>query len=202
MNRTIVWFRRDLRVSDHAPLYRAASRGAVIPVFILDRSLLYHPETAVARVAFMLDCLHSLDQDLRQLGGRLIVRFGDPVEVLPQLIRETQADGIYAYIDYERIYGRVRDARLNRVLAEQQLKIRWFEPAAGTADLMPYSDYRQFWLSEMKLPLIPTPGRVEVPSGVSSEPIPDLAALGLIADGKPIPPAGHAAARQLLDNFF
>jgi len=135
MNRTIVWFRRDLRIADHAPLYRAVSRGAVIPVFVFDRALLHHPETSSARVAFMLASLNSLDQELRQRGGRLILRFGDPIEVLPQLIRETQADGIYASLDYERIYGRVRDARLNRVLAEQDLKIRWFEPIAGLNDL-------------------------------------------------------------------
>jgi deoxyribodipyrimidine photolyase len=38
MNRTIVWFRRDLRIADHAPLYRAALRGEVIPVFVFDRA--------------------------------------------------------------------------------------------------------------------------------------------------------------------
>ena len=100
MKRTIVWFRRDLRISDHEPLYRAAGRGEVIPVFIFDRALLYHPETAVSRVAFMIDALHSLDQDLRNCGGRLIIRSGDPAEVLPKLVEETQSEGIYAYIDY------------------------------------------------------------------------------------------------------
>ncbi|MCU0526527.1 MAG: deoxyribodipyrimidine photo-lyase [Elainella sp. Prado103] len=202
MNRTIVWFRRDLRVSDHAPLYRAAMRGAVIPVFVLDRALLHHPETAVARVSFMLECLRSLDQDLRDRGGRLIIRYGDPVELLPDLVRETQADGIYAYIDYERIYGRVRDARLNRCLAEQGLRIRWFEPTAGTDQLMFYPRYRNFWWSEMGAPLTPAPSRIEVPDAVVSEPIPPLAELGLIADQKPIPPAGSAAARHLLTDFL
>lgn len=202
MNRTIVWFRRDLRVSDHAPLYRAAMRGAVIPVFVLDRALLNHPETASARVAFMLDCLHALDQDLRERGGRLIVRYGDPVEVLPQLVRETEAEGIYAYVDYERIYGRVRDARLNRALAEQQMKIRWFEPTAGTAELMFYPRYRSFWYGEMRQELVPSPSQVLVPPEIVSEPIPALAELGLISDGKPIPPAGTAAARQFLADFL
>lgn len=45
MNRTLVWFRRDLRLADHAPLQRAAARGLVIPLFIFDRALLHHPET-------------------------------------------------------------------------------------------------------------------------------------------------------------
>ncbi len=202
MNRTIVWFRRDLRISDHAPLYRAALRGAVIPVFVLDRALLHHPETAPARVAFMLACLQALDQELRSRGGCLIIRYGDPVTVLPQLVQETQAEGIYAYIDYERIYGRVRDARLNQALADRQMKIRWFEPTAGTANLMSYPQYRRFWYAEMQAELTPTPSRVEVPPEIESEAIPTLAELGLISDAKPIPTAGTAAARQFLTDFL
>lgn len=202
MNRTIVWFRRDLRISDHAPLYRAAIRGAVIPVFVLDRALLHHPETAPARVAFMLDCLRALDQDLRDRGSRLIVRSGDPVEVLPELVRTTEAEGIYAYIDYERIYGRVRDARLNRTLAEQQMKIRWFEPTAGTDELMAYPCYRALWFDQMQTELTPTPSRIAVPPDVTSDSIPTLSELGLIADRKPLPPAGTAAARQFLADFL
>lgn len=202
MSRTIVWFRRDLRVSDHAPLYRAVLRGSVIPVFVFDRALLHHPETAPARVAFMLDCLHHLDQDLRQRGGRLILRYGDPVEVLPQLVRETQADGIYAYVDYERIYGRVRDARLNQELTQQGMKIRWFEAIASTPDLIPYPEYRDLWFKDMREDLVPTPSQISVPLEVKSEPLPDLLQLGLIADTKVIPTGGTQAARLLLDEFF
>ena len=201
-NCTIVWFRRDLRLSDHAPLERAARRGTVIPVFVFDRALLHHPETAPARVAFMLACLRSLDADLRDRGGRLIVRFGNPVEVLPQLIRETQADGIYAHVDFERIYGRVRDARLNRALAEQNLKIRWFEPSGTTAELVITGQYRQLWYDEMSKAVVPTPTRVEVPPNLPGELLPTLADLGLVDDGKPIPPAGTQAAYRLLDRFL
>lgn len=200
-NRTLVWFRRDLRVHDHEPLYRAARRGAVIPVFIFDKALLLHPETASARVAFMLDCLYHLDMDLRQLGGRLIVRSGDPVDVLPRLVKETQAEGIYSHIDCERIYGRVRDARLNQALADQQMKIRWFEPAASSGELMAYPRYRQWWHREMAA-VIPTPVRVEVPAEVPSDPLPQLQSLGHRPDQKPIPEGGTKAARQLLQKFF
>ncbi|PSB34322.1 cryptochrome/photolyase family protein [Stenomitos frigidus] len=202
MNRTIVWFRRDLRIADHAPLYRAALRGEVIPVFVFDRALLHHPETGSARVAFMLECLRSLDQDLRDRGGRLILRSGDPVNVLPQLIRETQADGIYAHIDFERIYGRVRDARLNHALAQENLKIRWFEPLATTPDLIPYPDYRDLWFDDMNADMVPIPAHVHVPTDVTSEPLPTLADVGHLPDSKPLPPAGTQAARTLLQNFL
>lgn len=202
MPRTIVWFRRDLRIADHAPLHRAAQRGEVLPVFVFDRALLHHPETGSARVAFLLESLRSLDQDLQQRGGRLIVRSGDPVQVLPELIRETQAEGIYAHIDFERIYGRVRDARLNRSLAQQHLKIRWFEPLATTSELIAYPHYRDLWYADMEAEQVPTPHRICVPPDIPSDPLPTLANLGHIPDGKPIPPASTAAARQLLQEFL
>ncbi|MGD1951053.1 MAG: FAD-binding domain-containing protein [Leptolyngbyaceae cyanobacterium] len=202
MSRTLVWFRRDLRIYDHEPLYRAARRGALIPVFVFDRALLHHPETGSARVAFMVDCLRHLDEDLRRLGGRLIVRSGDPVKILPQIIEETQAEGIYSYTDCERIYGRVRDARLNQVLADRQMKIRWFEPPASRNDLMAYPKYRQWWYQEMAIPVVPAPSRVEVPKEVGSDQLPDLAQLGHQSDGKPLPTGSTRAARQLLQQFL
>ncbi|MGG6237379.1 FAD-binding domain-containing protein [Nodosilinea sp. AN01ver1] len=202
MNTTIVWFRRDLRVSDHEPLLRAARRGLVVPVFVFDRALLHHPETGSARVAFMLAALNALNADLKALGGRLILRAGDPVEVLPELVKETGADGIYAHTDVERIYGRVRDARLNRALAQQSLKIRWFEPAASVAELVPYPEYRETWYREMGQPLVPTPTQVSVPPELPTDSLPNLAALGHQADAKPLPPASTAAARALLRDFL
>ncbi|MBE7383026.1 MAG: deoxyribodipyrimidine photo-lyase [Leptolyngbya sp. SIO1E4] len=202
MNRTVVWFRRDLRIFDHEPLFRAARRGAVIPVFVFDKALLHHPETGAARVAFMLDCLASLDADLQRQGGRLILRSGDPVMVLPDLVQATQAEGIYAYTDCERIYGRVRDAQLNQALAERSMKIRWFEPAASIPELIPYPQYRRRWFRDMAAPLVPAPTQITVPAEVASDPLPTLVALRHRADGKPIPQGGTAAARQLLADFL
>lgn len=202
MNKTIVWFRRDLRVSDHEPLERAARRGAVIPVFVFDRALLHHPETGAARVDFLLSALQALEADLKALGGRLILRFGNPVEVLTHLVQTTQADGIYAHTDCERIYGRVRDARLNQAMAAEAMQIRWFEPPASVDQLVSYPQYRELWYQHMGQPVVPTPAQVLVPPEVKSDPWPDLGGLGHQADDKPIPAASTAAARALLQDFL
>jgi deoxyribodipyrimidine photo-lyase len=202
MHRTIVWFRRDLRVFDHPPLARAARRGLVIPVFVFDRALLHHPETGPARVEFLLGALAALDADLRQLGGRLILRSGDPVQVLPELVRQSQAEGIYAHTDCERIYGRVRDARLNQALATAGMKIRWFDPPGSLPELLPYPAYRRRWYEQMGEALAPCPPQVAVPPEVIGEPLPGLAQLGHQADGKPIPAASTAAAQALLQDFL
>lgn len=202
MNCTVVWFRRDLRICDHEPLLRAAKRGLVVPVFVFDRALLHHPETGSARVAFMLDCLAALDADLRAKGGRLILRSGNPVMVLPQLVRTTQAEGIYAYTDCERIYGRVRDAGLNQALTQRGMKIRWFDPPASVPELIPYPQYRLRWFRDMASPLVPEPQKISVPVEIVSEPLPTLSTLAHTPDSKHVPKGGTAAARQLLTDFL
>ncbi len=150
----------------------------------------------------MLDCLKSLDQDLRSRGGRLILRAGDPVTVLPQLVKATDADGIYSYTDVERIYGRVRDANLNRAIAQENIKIRWFEPPGTTAELIDYPDYRQQWYRDMRSPLIPTPQHINVPPDIPSDSLPTLQEVGHHSTSSFIPPGGTTEAKKLIDAFF
>jgi deoxyribodipyrimidine photo-lyase len=199
---TLLWFRRDLRLRDHPALVRAAQRGSVIPVFILDPSLLHHPETGSARVSFMLECLRSLDQELRQRGGYLILRYGQPEQVLPELVRQTGADGVYALEDIERVYGRVRDYRINQVFEREQLRIRWFDCPGLIKDLIEYPSYRDLWFQGMRAPILPIPKEISTPSAIHTEPIPTLKDLGLASDGKPIPEGGSAAAHRLLEHFL
>jgi len=201
---TVVWFRRDLRLSDHTALSQASRRGAVLPVFVLDRDLLFHPETAVARVAFMLESLKALDGELRQRGGRLLIRSGDPAEVLQQLVRASGAGGVIAHTDSERLVGRVRDARVSRALAAQRIPLHWVEPAGATGELMPYSRWSRQWHQAMTSPALPAPERLVVPApseALADLPVPSLEALGLRPDTKPIPTGGSAAALQRLEQF-
>ncbi len=202
MSPTIVWFRQDLRIYDHEPLQRAARRGQVIPIYIFEKLLLHHPEACAAQIAFILACLKSLDLDLQKIGGRLILRKGNPVEILPRLVVETQAEGIYAYTDCDRIFCRIRDAQLNQVLAARQMKIRWFEPPASIDELIAYPKYRDRWFADMLAPMAPMPQSLSVPPEISSEALPTLAALGHFADAKIIPEGGTQPARLLLHEFF
>ena len=89
----IVWFRRDLRLSDHPALWAAMSSGRpVLPVFICDR--LVEQLGAAPKWRLGLGAEH-LSGSLKDIGSRLILRKGDPAEVLRALIEETGADTVY-----------------------------------------------------------------------------------------------------------
>ena len=73
MKTAIWWIRRDLRLSDNQALTEALSQAdTVVPVFFLDPKLLASEYTGQARLAFLLDGLRELDNNLKRRGIQLI----------------------------------------------------------------------------------------------------------------------------------
>ena len=85
----IVWFKRDLRITDHAPLAEAAERGAVCPLYIIEPNMWSQPDASRRHYDFLLESLTELDAALTASGQALIIRVGDAVEVLANLKAET-----------------------------------------------------------------------------------------------------------------
>ncbi|MDP1807163.1 MAG: deoxyribodipyrimidine photo-lyase, partial [Acidimicrobiales bacterium] len=106
----VLWFRRDLRLGDHLALTEAAGAGPVVPLFVLDPALL--GPAGAPRTAFLLRCLRALAE---AMGGRLVVRTGDPVDVVPAVAAEAGAESVLVSADFGP-YGRRRDHDVARAL--------------------------------------------------------------------------------------
>ena len=111
-NKSLVWFRRDLRAFDHAALHLAlTSSNQVHCVFIFDTEILAPLPRADRRVEFIHACLHELDAALRALGGYLIVRHGVAADEIARLAAELEVDAVFVNNDYE-AQAIARDARV------------------------------------------------------------------------------------------
>ena len=64
----IVWFKRDLRVHDHAPLAEAAGRGPVLPLYVLEPGFWCQPDASGRHLAFLHESLVELRQELAGAG--------------------------------------------------------------------------------------------------------------------------------------
>lgn len=83
----LLWFRRDLRISDHPALAQAAGLGPVLPVFIADPAEWRQADMSARHWAFAADCLRDLKEELAVLGLPLALRRGAAPEVLASLVR-------------------------------------------------------------------------------------------------------------------
>ena len=101
-----------MRLKDNQALAEALLQTEiVVPVFILDPKLLPSEYTGQTRLGSLFDGLRELDQSLRQRSAKRILRRGDPLEVLTHLVKETNAEGIFAEEDYSP-YARQRDGQV------------------------------------------------------------------------------------------
>lgn len=112
----IVWFRRDLRLSDLPTLLAAAdSTESALAVFVLDDALA-RPSGA-PRLAFLMECLRALNADL---DGRLLVTRGDPTRVIPEIATTIGADSVHVSEDFGP-YGAARDIAVEEALGSVPL---------------------------------------------------------------------------------
>jgi deoxyribodipyrimidine photo-lyase len=83
-DRGLVWFQRDLRLTDQAALHQALRQcRQVFCVFVFDTAILEPLPRNDRRVVFIHDCVMSLDARLSRVGSKLIVLHGKPQIVIP-----------------------------------------------------------------------------------------------------------------------
>jgi deoxyribodipyrimidine photo-lyase len=142
--RSIMWFRRDLRINDHPALLAAIeSSDEVIPLFILDKAQI--KEAGAKLLAYMGQSLKSLDESL---GNNLHIIEGDQVEVLTALISKYGVQEVYISAEYER-YGAERDARVEAAGIKLVRTGSPYAVAPGRvlkpSDATPYKVYTPFY---------------------------------------------------------
>ncbi len=167
----IVWYRRDLRVHDHPALAAAArEHDRVIPVFVRDPRFARGRYRSERRTGYMCSALHALDERLAQIGGRLLVREGDPTQVIPQLAEETRADAVLFTADVSP-YARRRDQQVVDALGARARPMPGNYIAAidriTTRNGDPYSVFSPFfgaWQQAPRRPIDATPRALRTPT--------------------------------------
>jgi len=167
----IVWFRRDLRLADHAALAAAAATGRqVLPVFIHDETVAALGAAAKWRLGAGLEAFAAV---LSAAGSRLVLRRGQALEVLRALIAESGAGAVH----WQRVYdpaGIARDRSVKAALKADGVAVEshpgavLFEPwTVETGQGGPYSVYSPFWKAVRGRDpggLLPAPGRLAASS--------------------------------------
>jgi deoxyribodipyrimidine photo-lyase len=197
----VLWFRRDLRLSDNPALLQACADGGVLPLFVLDPAL-WGP-AGPSRRAYLAASLRALDASLRRRGARLSVVRGDPVRRVVQAAREVGAERVHLAADYGP-YGVRRDTAVELALGEHGIELaRTGSPYAvapgrvTTHDGAPYqvfTPYHRAWAEHgWRAPVGPPTSGVEwIELGEGTVDIPDPA----LPDGLTLPEAGEAAAHR------
>ena len=222
----ILWFRRDIRLTDHPALVAAAAaakeRGApLLPIFIWEPGLIAGPRASANRTWFLRESLLELGASLRAIGSDLVELQGPAASSLPRLIGELRAAGSTGEIDLfmtrdHTPFARKRDRAVADLLAPLDVQVHAkrglvvVEPeellTGGGTPYGVYTPYFRRWLEHVdasaplpapkKLPPLPTP----TPASTVDQALLDAHAAPT-AQIEELPKPGERAARAHADTW-
>ncbi|WP_327287000.1 cryptochrome/photolyase family protein [Streptomyces sp. NBC_01198] len=205
MRRAVVLFTGDLRLHDHPPLRAAlAAADEVVPLFVLDPAVARAGFDAPGRRAFLADCLADLDAGLRDRGGRLVVRAGDPAAEVCAVAAECDATEVHVAAA-DSGFGQRREDRLRAALTAAGRRLHVHDtvvtavpPGAltpqGSDHFAVFTPYFRHWSQQRLRDTLPAPRAVRVPEPVRSADLP--------ARGAGPAAGGEGAARRRLSAWL
>ena len=203
----VVWFKRDLRVHDHAALADACAAaredgGRVLLLYLLEPALWREPDMAGRHYDFLRECLSDLRAAACAVGGRLVVRVGEAVETFEAL---REAHGGLTLWSHQETWNAWTYERDKAVLAwARGHGIAWHEPRQfGVIRRLPTRDgWAKRWDAFMAQKQRPAPALPPGPAARSDR-LPSPAKLGLAPDPCPLRQAGgRDAGLEWLASFL
>ena len=198
----LVWFKRDLRVRDHAPLAEAMQFEHALGLVVIEPQWLSSPECDPRHVGFLLDCVTELQRSLAALGLPLLVRTGAMPQVLQSLRREFLFTHLFSHEETGPGWSYARDLAVVDWCRNQG--VQWTEsPQTGVVRrLRSRVGWAGRWTLRMNAPEAAAARGFRAATGLESSAVPTLRQLGLPAAGAPLPPGGERAAWSTLDSFL
>ncbi len=203
MNLQIVWFKRDLRLDDHAALAAAAARGPVLPLIMVEPYYWQLADTSHRQYKFWRRCAEDVADAIADRGGTLVVRCGEAVEILRSLKAELGNFDLHAHEETGNGWTYTRDKAVHRWCRAQAISFKEYAQFGVQRGKHVSRDrWAAQWDKMMSQPVAPVPVNIKWQTA-NSDAVPDADALELHPDGlqrHQVP--GRAAALDDLRSFL
>ncbi len=197
----VVWFKRDLRLQDHAALTKAATLGKVLPLYILEPELWQQPDMSERHYLFLKESLSELENRLKSLGHQLTIKVGAATDILSELHNHSPIQAIHSHQETWNMWTYNRDKSVLKWVKKNS--IPWYEPTqTGVIRKLKDRDgWAYNWFKTMNQPILKIPHFQSI--AFESDTLPSPQELGLKPDDCiNRQKGGRAEGVKLLKSFF
>lgn len=160
MKNNLCWIRRDLRLTDHHALSESLKAdGQTYILFIFDKSIIDILPKDDRRITFIFQSLKEIETKLNEKGSSLIIRYGNPIEVLKEVVKEFNINSLFFNRDYEPS-AKKRDEEVIKYFSKQGVNVThfkdhvFFEKHEVTTDKREiykvFTPYKNKWLATFR----------------------------------------------------
>lgn len=201
---SVVWFKRDLRVVDHAPLTQAAQRGTVLCLYIIEPAVWGAPDASYRHYAFVLECLRDLYKVLRTLGLTLRIMTGEATTVLQQIHQQAPFSHLFSHQETGNLLTFKRDQAVQAWCRHQTVHWHEFRQMGVIRALGSRNAWQGLWQDHMHAPCLPVPDTLKDASFLPPQTqVPDAKMLGLDDPDAPLRQrGGRGCALHTLNTFL
>ena len=157
----VVWFKRDLRINDHAPLMMAIKHDKIIPLYILEPELWQQPDLSFRHYKFLSECLLALNEEFQKIGHKLIIKVGDALNIFNKIHKEHSIKTLYSHQETWNYWSYKRNKMVAKWLKENNIKWVEFPNNGVVRDIKSRDKWSQNWYKEMTKSIIPAPSYME-----------------------------------------
>jgi deoxyribodipyrimidine photo-lyase len=198
----LVWFKRDLRVHDHAPLLAACTHTDALALFVLEPEWLQSPECDGSHIEFALACLAELRTALAKRGMPLLVRIGSASQVLAQLHAATPFTHLLSHEETGSGWSYTRDKQVARWCQANHVTWQEFLQTGVVRRLRSRTGWSSHWPARMDAPLLQAKMHFKPATTLDQPGLPTLSDLGHAPHRKLLQAAGEKAAHRTLQSFL
>ncbi len=209
----VVWFKRDLRLQDHAPLKAALKDGhSVLLLYIWEPSLLRDPHYSGRHWQFVAESLRCLDQQLEPYAVRVRQLAGEVVPVLEQIHRLRGLATLYSHEETGLRITYDRDRAVAKFCQQHHIDWQQYQHNGVQRGLPNRQTWKEDWHTYMNAPLAQPAlprlmydsARIELPHEISGwqelSHTPEATPENIPTS--PFQPGGEQAAHRYLNSFF
>lgn len=202
----LVWYKRDLRIKDHAPLAQAAEAGCCLCLYVYEPEIIEAEDFDAAHLDLINESLVELRESLKQCGGELLLRTGRMPEVLDELHREVGFAKIWAH---EETFNRIsyhRDRRVRAWAKANGIPLKEIPQYGVVRRLSDRDGWAQQCAERMKQPLAAAPQKIQLPPEIKSLSLGEIQARDRFRvhsfERKSVQVGGESKAADCLDSFL
>jgi deoxyribodipyrimidine photo-lyase len=146
----VVWFKRDLRFTDHEPLFYAQQANLpILLLYIFEPSVMAHHDSDVRHWRFIYESLKEMNEKLLAYNGKIYVCHNEVQFVFENLLKSYCIQHIYSYQETGNGLTFARDISMQKLFKDHQIVWREFQTNGIIRKLKNRERWEKRWEARM-----------------------------------------------------
>lgn len=198
----IVWFKRDLRLSDHEPLFRAMQEELpVLLVYVFEPDVIGSSEYSLRHWRFVWESLQAMQSEV---SGKIHVLYGDCLSIFKTVVEFYDVQNVFSYQETGIQITYDRDLKVSDHFNQERIKWIEFQTNGVKRGWVNRNGWSKAWYTTMSEPLVEV--RISKTKLLYDQELVDRFSdadfLNSLDDAHPMQRGGESLARQYLITFF